>query len=255
MTIKNYIGGLSLSDELAPVGRIVARGADGKHLTAQGLPENLRAAVDVGSLLSFVAGVDANDRSDVLFSVQLAQRAADAAFDRFAETKPWYGKYNEVLEAVGWTTEQFAFAAHKQGEGEFKMNDAALGVITAIATGGQLLVIKAAISALGKLADKDGAITIFDYHAARDGAGNFQLGAVEKSPDGVLSMAAGSFYFRSTEQRRKFLFFSWGRNQVNFWAAAQKMTFNTLIYAKLRDMVAKKLGDQALSFVANLDID
>ncbi|MFZ1150137.1 MAG: hypothetical protein WAR76_10445, partial [Xanthobacteraceae bacterium] len=44
----------------------------------------------------------------ILYSVQLAQRAADKACDRFAETKAWYGKYDEVLQAVGWTTEQYA---------------------------------------------------------------------------------------------------------------------------------------------------
>jgi len=45
------------------------------------------AAIDVGSLLCFVDGVPFQDREDVLYSTQLAQRGASGAFDRFTETQ------------------------------------------------------------------------------------------------------------------------------------------------------------------------
>ncbi len=166
MSINKYVSGLELSTQTALVGRIVTKGAPGQPFQAPTLPANLNAAVDVGSVLSFVSGVDPDERRDILFSVQLAQRAADKAADRFAQTRVWYGKYTEVLEAVGWSTEQFAFASHAQEQGDFEMDKAALAVLTAIATQNQLQVLTASISALGKLADKDGAITLFDYHAA-----------------------------------------------------------------------------------------
>jgi len=252
MSIETYISALSISGQTAPIGRIVTKGESTTRAPA--LPPNLQAAVDAGSVLSFVSGVGEGEKSDILFSVQLAQRAADAAFDRFAQTKAWYGKYNEVLEAVGWTTEQFAFAAHEQAEGDFTMDKAALGVIAAIATGNQLQAITASISALEKLADADGAITLFDYHAAAELAGNFQIGAAQKAANGSLSMALGAFYFRSAARRGKFLFFRWGRNDVNFWTAAQKMTFNTAIYDKLRVAVEQKLGTKVLDYIAALQI-
>jgi hypothetical protein len=219
------------------------------------LPPDLVAAVNAGSILSFVSGVSASERTDILFSVQLAQRAADAACDRFAQTRAWYSKYHEVLEAIGWVTEQFAFVAHGQNEGDFTMNTAALSVITAIATGSQLQAIASSISALEKLAEGNRAITLFDFHAVSALSGNFQIGAVQRDPTGALSMALGAFYFRSTEQRRNFLFWRWGRNNVNFWTAAQKMTFNSTIYDKVREAVEQKLGKQALDFIARLDID
>ncbi len=67
-------------------------------------------------------------------------------------------------------------------------------------------------------------------------------------------MAAGAFYFRAIDQRRRFLFFRYGSNQINFWTAAQKMTFNTTIYAKIRKVVEEKLGQQSLDYIARLDI-
>jgi hypothetical protein len=160
----------------------------------------------------------------------------------------------EVMQAVGWTTEQYAFSAHDQSKGNFRMDQAALGVIAAIATSNQLQALTAAISALQKLADNEGAVTLFDRYAAADLSGNFQLGAVQKGDNGSLSMALGAFYFRSTAHQGKFLFFQWGNGDVNFWAAAQKMTFNGAIYDKLRQVVERKIGRAASEFIARLNI-
>jgi hypothetical protein len=125
LSIESYINGLSLSQMPRPSGRIVAKGGGrpagpvvreaAQEPAAQlpPLPEKLAAAVDAGSILSFVDTVDARERSDILFSVQFAQRAADSTCDRFAESRAWYGKYNEILEAVGWVTEQHAFDARR----------------------------------------------------------------------------------------------------------------------------------------------
>jgi hypothetical protein len=254
VSIESYIGGLNLSGEAVPLGRITVKGGPRQPVKPLTLPDNLNAAVDAGSVLSFVSGVDANEKADILFSVQLAQRAANAAVDRYAQTRAWYSKYNEVLEAVGWATEQYAFAAHKQAEGDFRMDKEALAVVAAIATGNQLQVLTASISALEELAAGDGAIMLFDTHAAADLSGNFQIGAVQKGTNGSLSMALGAFYFHTTDQRSKFLFFQWGGNDVNFWTAATKMTFNRAIYDKLRDTVEDKLGKKALDFISKLDI-
>ena len=267
MSIEKYLRGLSID---APTERFVTKGEpriargggartvrkgaaekEGKPAT---LPEKLDAAVNAGSILSFVDAVAADEQRDILYSVQLAQRAADKVYDRFAETKTWYGKYNEVLEAVGWTSEQYAFSAHKQEEGNLRMDKAALAVIANIAVGNQLGAIEASIKALEKMADDQNAITLFDHYASADLSGNFQIGAVQKSDKGSLSMALGAFYFRTTARRKKFLFFSWGSNEVNFWTAAQKMTFNLAIYDQVRADVEKKLGARAKELIAAIDI-
>ncbi|SEC20751.1 hypothetical protein SAMN05519104_0951 [Rhizobiales bacterium GAS188] len=249
MSLETYIDGLSLS-KAPSTGRLLRKGSR-EDLPLSAGPD---AWVDVGSLLSFVSGVDTGDRSDILFSLQLAQRAADAACDRFAQTRTWYSKYNEVLEAVGWITEQFAFAGHDQTEGDFRMDKAALSIISAIATVNQLQGITASISALENLIEGDDAMTLFDSYATAGLSGNFQIGAVQKAQSGALSMALGAFYFRASSQRRKFLFAKWGRNDVNFWTSAQKMTFNTLIYANIRSAVQKRLGRQSADFIAKLVI-
>jgi hypothetical protein len=253
VSITRYIQALAVSGD-----PIANKGVVGKSASSEApaitLPTRLQSAVNAGSIISFADDVDAPQQTDILYSIQLAQRAASAIHDRFVETRAWYGKYNEVLEALGWVSEQYAFTSHQQSEGNFRMDKAALDVVAAIAVGNQLQAISASISALEKLADNDGALTLFDHHAAADLSGNFQVGAVQRGATGSLSMASGAFYFRTTARRGKFLFAQWGQNDVNFWAAAQKMTFNLSIYDKVRDAVQERLGQTASDFIAELKI-
>lgn len=105
MTLTNYIEGLSLSkttaDEPAAPGLEGALESFRRESDATPpretapLPANLKAAVDAGSLLSFVEGLSVQEREDVLYSVQLAQRAATGQFDRFTQTHLWYQKYSK----------------------------------------------------------------------------------------------------------------------------------------------------------------
>lgn len=258
MSIERYIDNLTL----APAPRSLfsgfpehtraLRGTDAPPVHA--LPDRLTAAVDANALLSFVEGVSPEERDDVLFSVQLAVRGASGSFDRFTQTEAWYRKYTEVLENLGWAAEQFAFARYDQDEGEMRMDQAALAVIAAIATQNQLAVLQESIEALGKLAEDDGTIRLFDFHTSTQASGNFQIGAVQRADNGALSLALGAFHFRSSDTRRRFLFFSWGAQQVNFWTSAQKLTLNTTFYTSLRERVRLKLGGDALDFISALEL-
>lgn len=266
MSIEGYIDALDLS----PAARIWASPARGVHaqrlrrdagaeplLLHRDLPVGTPASpvvVNANALLSFVDGVTPQERDDVLFSVQFASRAATAKFDRFTQTRSWYQQYVEVLENLGWAAEQFAFARYEQEEGELRMDKAALAVVTAIATQNQLLMLQESIKALEKLAEDDGAIRLFDFQTTVDVSGNFQIGAVQRGNGGALALALGAFYFRSRDARRRFLFFSWGAQQINFWTAAQKLTLNAELYAPLRERVRHRLGAEALEFIEQIEL-
>lgn len=254
MSVDQYIEALRLADQnLAPKSPRGFRsdlGSIRSIRTVESTPENLRtAAVNVGSLMSFVEGVNAQERDDVLFSVQLAQRGASGVFDRFTQAQSWYGKYVEILETLGWTAEQLAFVRYEQNEGEVRMDKAALALILSIATQSQLTVLKEAIKALETLAEDNDTIQLFDFHTTAKMSGNFQLGAVQKATNDALAMVLGAFHFKATDARRKFLFFSWGAQDVEFWTAAQKMTLNSTLYAQHRNSVQRKLGEKANDYI------
>jgi len=216
--------------------------------------DRLRAAVNAGALVSFVAGLSAAEMTDVLFSIQLAQRAASAKHDRFAATKEWYTLYGDVLGRLGWIGEAFAFTERAKTAGSFTIDKSALDVIMTVATGNQLAILVKTLQTLKSLADKSGAVRLFEWQALSEFSGNFQIGAAQRAENGALSLAIGAFYFHASDSRGRALFVAWGAEEIGFWAGAQKMTLNSALYAKHRAAVAARLAAEASDYIAELEI-
>lgn len=212
------------------------------------------AAVDAGSIVAFVAGIDAQDQEDVLYSIQLAQRAASGAADRYKAVGDWYKEYNRVLQMTGWVLQGFAPSSQKVAEGEYEIAKAALSIIAAAATGPQSAVLTAAIQALEGMAGEDGFITLFEHFGIDGYVGNFQLGAVEKDAVGALAMRLGAFQMNMSERKKKFLFVKWQEKEVSVWADVQTAIFNRTLYKSLRDGVKEMLGSDAKKAIAALPL-
>jgi hypothetical protein len=221
---------------------------------ADAIDTNLRAAVNAGALVSFVAGVTEDQKNDVLFSTQLAQRAASAKHDRFADTGAWYELFNDVLGRLGWIGEAAAFTERAKTAGSFTIDKSALDVIMTIATANQLAVLVRTLETLKSLTDKHGAIHVFEMQALSERSGNFQLGAVQRADNGALSMALGGFHFRTRDTRGRALFISWGGEEIDFWTAAQKMTLNDTLYAPHRTKVIERLNKDVANYIAKIEI-
>jgi hypothetical protein len=230
----------------------VTRG-DGQR-APEAIGKNLRAAVNAGAVVSFVAGLTEGEVSDVLFSTQLAQRAASAKHDRFAATEAWYQAYTEILARLGWVGEAFAFTRRVKKAGSYTLDKSALDVIMTIATGNQLAILVKTLTTLKGLADKSGAIRVFELQALAEQSGNFQIGSVQRADNGALSLALGAFYFRTNDARRRALFIAWGAEEIEFWTGAQKMTLNGALYAQHRAAVAARLASDARDYIAAIEI-
>ena len=77
---------------------------------------------------------------------------------------------------------------------------------------------------------------------------------MQRTENGAVSMAVGSFYFHAIDDRRRFLFLRWGARKIQFWTAAQRMTLNKDFYARRRADVIAKLDADATEFIADLKI-
>ena len=216
--------------------------------------EDYRAVVNASSVVSFVQGLSSREKSDVLDSVQFAERAANAKFDRGDQIQDWYECYVEILGKLGWVVHNLAFDRKDHSEGKFRMSQEALAVLSAVATGNQLAVLKSAITALSNLADDSRQITLFDFSMSLEVGGNFQIGAAEANDNGAISMVMGAFYYRSDDQRKNILFFNWGSHDVQFWTSAQQMTLDTSFYTPLRDIVRDRLSAESESLIAKIPI-
>lgn len=206
-----------------------------------------------GSLVSFVSEVTSQAREDVLNSTLLAQLAANKKYDRWKDTENWYKFYSNVLENVGWVIQSFQFSEYDAHGGTFEVDKVVLEILTAIVSQNEIAVVSETMSALKKLGDGDGPMVLFSTASSALTSGNFQISAVSQT-NGATAMGLGAFYFTSTQSTTKILWFQYDSSDTHLFKAGQTITLNEEIYKKVRQSVIDKLGSNAVSFVADLDI-
>lgn len=209
--------------------------------------------VDDGALTSFVAGLAAQQKRDVLNSTLLAQLAANKAYDREKQTTEWYKKYREVLETVGWVLQEFDFTIFQTSGASFDVQEVVLKLLAAIATQDDIAVVTETLDAMKALSDEDGRVVLFNTASHSFHKGNFQVGAAAES-DGVVVMKIGAFHFGTTETVNRLLWLRFSSNVSNMYQGSQTMNLNEQVYAQVRQAVIDKLGANAETYVGNLDI-
>jgi hypothetical protein len=209
--------------------------------------------VDGGSLVSFVAGVKLLHKQDTLNSTLLAQLAANAKYDREKQTVEWYGWYRTVLENVGWVLQSFDFTRYQASGMEFTADKVVLEILSAIATGNDLAVVTATMDALNKLGADDPAVRLFETQSHSAQRGSFQISGASES-DGVVVLKIGAFYFSTSEDVTRVLWFKFKSAQTQMYKGSQVMNLDDQVYEQVRQAVLDKLGDKAVTFVKNLNI-
>jgi hypothetical protein len=206
-----------------------------------------------GSLVSFVAGLDSQNKSDVLNSTLLAQLAANKKYDREVQTQDWYKYYQSVLEPLGWVIQAFNFDKYNAAGDSFEMNKAVIEILKAIASEDEAAVSQATIDALGALDSGSHGLVLWNSSSSSVTAGNFQIAPCGLS-NGSVVMKNASFYFNTTESTTGFLWFTYSTSKMSLYKSTNTMTLDGDIYTKVRQAVIDKLGDKAIQFVADLDI-
>lgn len=211
------------------------------------------AAVDGASLQSFVANLDFQGKSDVLNSTLLGQLAANKKFNREEKPEEWYNFYKSVLENVGWVLQEFNFNKYNASTASFETSKAIIEVLSALCTGNEILIVKSAIDALNALKTEDNRVTIFEQNSHSLKKGNFQI-SICNQQNRQITMKVGCFYFDTSENIVRVLWHKFNSSKCNMYSGGQVITLNEDIYSRVRDSVIKKLGDNALKFIDNLDI-
>lgn len=210
------------------------------------------AAVDAGSLVSFVAGLTALHKSDVLNSTLLAQLAATKQYNRFTQTKLWYDKYIEVLANVGWVVPAFAYRDYSPSGDSLVVSDAVLDILAAIATGNEMAILATSLNAL-KSDTNDKQLVLFDSQSFPENVGTFQIFPVGED-DGQVVMVLSAMQFNSEKHVNKFLWFTWTKTTVRLVQSSQKAVLNEDVYGKVRQAVIDKLGGNAEKYIADIEI-
>ncbi len=209
--------------------------------------------VDDGSLVTFVAGISAQNQADVLNSTLLAQLAANKKFDREKNTVNWYAFYRNVLENVGWVVQAFQFEKQDIGGASATVDKFVVDMLVSIAADNEMEAVTLAMKALKNLPAKDNRIVLFDHSTHSDSNGNFQIAACSEN-GGQVAMKIGAFYFSSSKNVDRLLWYDFSASHTSIYKAVQAMTLNQEVFGQVRDAVKTKLGGNARNFVADLDI-
>lgn len=215
--------------------------------------QSLQAAVNASSVISFADNLTPSQKEDILLSTLFAQRAADAKADPIKERAAWYDVYMKALSLLGWVRESASFESSQKMKGNGSFDQVILATLAQIATGNQFKIIESAIKALKGLSDDDGKIELFDFETSSTTGGNFQIGSAEASSN-VISMAMGAFNFTYKDRKKNILFVSWGKNELDYWLAAQKLALSPTIYGDVRELVKSRLADSRKTLIADIDI-
>jgi hypothetical protein len=275
--IKNYLDDLTISfpDGMTPVlhpdfkpleppaspsfkrspalGSTVVTAAPGQ---AQPLPVQDgkdQAMIVDKSLISFVAGLSAENRADILESTLLAQLGANSKVPDQKDVIGWYKAYIEILTKVGWTMEGGEVQQFSAKANVVELQTVIIDILKAAFGADFLQIVTRALDGIKTLADSNGKIEAFEKNTHSESNGSFQIGVATQEGDAV-SMNLGTFLITSTSRISHILFIKFTKDETDLQYASGKLTLDQKIYENVRNLVQNKLSGRAVEFVTEIPV-
>ena len=117
-----------------------------------------------------------------------------------------------------------------------------------------LLTTEAALDKLRRLDDRDRRAVIFETSSHKGGSGSFQIISASAVSDTAIRMTIAAFFFATDDNVTRLLSFNFGKSNTTMYQACDTLTLDSADYAPVRDQVIEQLGDQALTYIAEIDL-
>lgn len=208
--------------------------------------------VDAGVLFSFAPSTADRSRSNMMESVLLAQLAADKKLSRFTEPDDWYNFYINILGDLAWQITAFRAEQYVPPGSAFTLKDVVLDMLSGIATGGEVDLVRETILTFNKLPDDDPRVRVYEGFSHSSSIVDLQVGVTDRSS--VLSTLGVGL---ETEQEIQGLFteeFLVARLVGQVRTFSYRAALNEKAYAPLRDAVITKLGSKRSELILDLDL-
>jgi hypothetical protein len=205
------------------------------------------------SLISFVSGVNAANRADILESTLLAQLGAKARMTDDSDIIGWYKAYVEILTKTGWAIEGGDIQNFTAKANVTEIQSVIIDILAAAFGSGLTQIVIKALESIKTLADSTGKIDAFEKNTHTESSGSFQIG-VATQEGGAVSINLGTFLIKSTNKITHILFVNLSHDETALQYASGKLTLDQDIYAGLRSLVRQKLNGRLVEFVSNIPI-
>jgi len=212
-------------------------------------------AMIVGSdVVSFVTGVTAERRQDIVQSALLAQLAANKQVPDRTQIFDWYGAYFDVLTNIGWLAQDISFSEFSQDLETLEAHEAILKMATGLLgqSVGALALVKATLDALINTGENKPWITLFNRESKSGKTARFQMMLVDQQASGPFMVHLMAFGFEAKMEVTQVLFFKFRKGDAKIKQHSGKVTIDADVLASVRPVLKTKLAAHAGDFIARL---
>lgn len=107
---------------------------------------------------------------------------------------------------------------------------------------------------IDNLAKSSEGITLFGSSSASEKHGNFQIIPCSVDESNQVNVAFVGAYFTASQVSKNYFFFTYSKQDIHLFKAAQVFTLNEDLYSQVRETVIKKLGDAVKTEIDDLQI-
>lgn len=220
---------------------------------------NNSAVLVEDSLMAFGAGMSLQSRNDVKNSFHFASLVASKLYDQEEQGEAWYNQFLKVMQDCGWVIGRRSYERESASTTTVTVGAVALRVLGAagkIALGGPVgdVLGKLAGAALDRLGVIQEDKQLFVQNKDGKGQGMVGLGACLETADGEVVMVMCCVDATAPASETDLLGIEWTLSATEHYTGTSVLSFNKLIYARVRDHVADKLGERSISNVMEYDI-
>lgn len=215
-----------------------------------------QAAVVGSEVVSFVKGVSAERRQDIVNCALLAQLAANHRVQDKTRIFEWYDAYFEVLTNLGWVLQDKGFSSYEEKADGLQAHEAILKVAGVLlgAAPTALAIVTSTIEAMKEMDKGNPWITIFDRESKSAKTARFQIALAEEGSSGQFMVTLMAFGLEAESTLTQVLFFKIRSDKVSFKHCSGKVTINEMVLAGVREKIQAKLIGRTGGYIDSLDL-
>lgn len=218
------------------------------------------AAVVETSLLAFGAGMSVQSRTDVKNSFLFASLAAAFKCSESKLDEDWFSHFLLAMRDCGWVIAKRTFERENTTEQSLTLANIVLEAVRTATTG---LIGGAAVSAimtsladqaLQKLPKNDKAMELFKRNFLSKNSATVGLAACKQTEEGEILMAIGAAQHMTSQEDVGVIFFDWDGSRSTTFKSTVSLSFNPVLYERVRASIEERLGERAVSRIAEYQI-
>ncbi len=213
-----------------------------------------QAMVVASDIVSFMKDVSIEQREDFVNSSLLAQLVASEKVPDKTDIIEWYEAYFDVLENIGWVSQDRGFSSYTEEPDGLETHEAILK-FAEVFLGHSPAALKNVVLTLEALTSMDSSkpwMTIFDRESKHAKTGHFQIALAERGDNDQFLVSLMAFSLKAEATMTQVLFFKIRTGEVELEKYFGKVAHNNEVLSSIRDPLKQKIAAYTNDYIAKL---